>query len=167
MGFAPTLLDAVLTLNSSLAFLEGSPNSAPYGLVLLDVALMGILVPVGLFLVVCGIIIAFLATRPPRPRAFRLSLAGAGINLAAGLLLGVLNLSAFLLPAEYLTVGFLQNAAIAVFAAEVAAAVGLLLALFGIALIVYEGSTTRPEDMTRAVRMRRGKSIYRDAPSAR
>ncbi len=81
----PVLLDAGVTLAAKLAVLSGSLNATPFWLVLLDAALVGLMVPVGFFLVVCGILLAVLASRPPRPRVFRAALGGAGTSLAAGL----------------------------------------------------------------------------------
>ena len=152
LGAGPALLDAAGTVASNLDFLNGSPAPLPYGFVLLDVALVGLLVPVGLFLVLTGILLAAAAWRPPRRRVFRAALAGAGTALAAGMLLGLLNLLWFLLPLEFETVTFLENLTLAVFAARVAAALGTLVVILGIAESIAPAAL--PRRRRKAMRIR-------------
>ncbi len=163
----PILLDAAVTLGANLAFLAGSLDTTPFWLALLDAALVGLLVPVGFFLVVCGILLAVLASRSTRRRTFQAALGGAGVSLASGLLLGVLNLTWYLLPLEYYTVDFLQSLSVAVFVASAAAGVGTLVAFCGIAASVREETHARTDRAALRIRLPRGKSIYRGAPSGR
>jgi len=98
---------------------------------------------------------------------FRAGLGGAGINLAAGLVLGLLNLSGYLLPLDFLTVDFVRTEVLVAFVASVAAGLGTFLVFCGIALILRPVSVTRPRRRATVVRIRRGKSIYQRVPSAR
>ncbi len=165
LGFGSVLLDALVTVTTNLAILAGAFNPVSYGVVVVNAAMTGILAPVGLFLVLCGIVLAIPPRFPWRPRAFRAALGGAGLNLAAGLLLGVLNLSAYLLPPELETASFLRNAVLTGFAASVAAGAGLLFTFVGIAWLVR--GEPHSAVARRAVRVRRKKSIYEGAPSSR
>lgn len=167
LGAIPVLADAAVTANANLALLAGSLDATPYWLVLLNAALLGLLVPVGFFLVVCGILLALFASRPDRSRPFRAGLGGAGVSLAAGLLLGLLNLAWFLLPSELLTSTLLRNLVYASFAASVAAGLGTLVAFLAIADAVRDPS--RSPSGLRALRVRQppGKSIYEASPSSR
>ncbi len=168
LGFAPVLLDASLSLNSTLAFLDGRFSGLPFWLVVLNAAFVGLLVPVGLFLTLCGILLAVRSFRPPGfSRAFRAGLAGAGVNLAAGLMLGMLNLVGYLVPLELMTADFVRSEVVVAFVAAVAAAFGLFLASLGIAVLLKDEPVARAQGRTFRVRVRRGKSIYRRVPSAR
>lgn len=167
LGFGPVVLDASVALDADLALLGGAGGSLPGGLLLLDAALTDLLVPVGLFLVLCGIVFVVRSTRPPgRSSAFRAAFGGAGFNLAAGLLVGVLRFSLELLPPELITIELLRNAVTVLFLGTVAAAAGLLVALCGTAAMARNPADRRTP---RAVRVReaRGKTIYRGAPSGR
>ncbi len=168
LSLLPTLLDAGLSLNSTLSFLDGRLSGQPTWLVLLDASLVGLLVPVGLFLALCGILLAVRSLRPAGPSgAFRAALGGAGINLAAGLMLGLLNLSGYLLPLEFFTVDFVRSEVLVAFAAAVAAGVGLFLAFLGIAALLREQPAPHAIRRATRLRVRRGKSIYQRVPSAR
>ncbi len=168
LGFAPTVLDASLSLNSTLAFLDGRVSGLPFWLVALNAALVGLLVPAGLFLLLCGILLAVRSFRPPGfSRAFRAGIGGAGVNLAAGLILGMVNLVGYLVPLEMMTVDFIRTEVVVAFVAAVAAALGLFLASLGIALLLKGEPFARAQGRTLRVRLRRGKSIYRRVPSAR
>lgn len=167
IGAVPVLVHAAVTLGANLVLLAGSLEPTPYGLVLLDDALLGILVPVGFFLVVCGILLALFASHPSRSRPFRMGLGGAGVSLAAGLLLGLLNLAWLLLPSDLLTWAFLRNFVYASFAASVAAALGTLVALLAIAAAVRDVSPSPPGSRALRVRQPLGKSIYEASPSGR
>ncbi len=168
LGFAPALLDASLSLNSTLAFLDGRFSGLPFWLVVLNAAFVGLLVPVGLFLTLCGILLAVRSFRPPGfSWAFRAGLAGAGVNLAAGLMLGMLNLVGYLVPLELMTADFVRSEVVVAFVAAVAAAFGLFLASLGIAVLLKDEPVARAQGRTLRVRVRRGKSIYRRVPSAR
>lgn len=168
LAFLAVGLDASIALASNLALLHGVLDAVPYGIVLLDVALMGFLVPIGLFLVLCGIALHLRAHRPPgRSLAFRTVLSGAGLHLAAGLILGVLNVSLELLPPEVFTVDLVRTLVILMFIGTVGAALGLFVAFCGIAALVRQAPA--PVDGRPGLRARRplGKSISRQAPSAR
>ncbi len=167
LGAAPVLLDATVTLGANLAILAGSLEPAPYWLVLVDAALLGLLAPVGFFLVLCGILLALFALRPTMRRPFRMGLGGAGVSLSAGLLLGLLRLSWYLLPAEFETLAFLQNLSVALFVAGAAAGVGTFVAFCGIAAILR--GAPMPSLPLRGVRVRSPpeKSIYEASPSGR
>lgn len=168
LALGPLVLDATVSLDSSLAFLSGTLTGLPFWFFLLDVALAGLLVPVGVFLALCGVL---LSVRQLRPRGislgFRAGLGGAGMNLASGLILGLLNLSGYLLPLELLTVDFVRSEVIVAFVAAVGAAVGTFLVFCGIALLVREAPVAQPRRRGARVRVPRGKSIYQRAPSAR
>ncbi len=167
LAAVPVVLDAAVTLSSNLAVLSGALNGTPFWLALLDATLVGFLIPVGFFLVLCGILLAVLASRPPRPRVFRIGLGGAGVSLAAGLLLGMLNLSWYLLPVDVYTLDFLRNLALTGFVASLAAGLGTLVAFCGIAAAVRPEPLARSEGTAVRIRAARGKSIYEAAPSAR
>ncbi len=168
LGFAPAVLDASFSLNSTLAFLDGRFSGLPFWLVVLNAALLGFLVPVGLFLTLCGILLAERSFRPPGfSRAFRAGLGGAGVNLAAGLMLGVLNLVGYLFPREMMTVDFVRTEVVVAFVAVVAAALGLFLGSLGIAVLLKDEPSVGAQGRPLRVRVRRGKSIYRRVPSAR
>lgn len=168
LGFGPVALDAAVSLSSNLAFLGGVIGAVPYGLLLLDAALMGLMVPVGLFLVLGGILLHLRSLRPPgHSRSFRAGLGGAEVNLAAGLLLGVVNFSLYVLPPELLTADFARNVVMVLFLGTVAAAAGLLIAFCGMAALVREEPLPRTIPVVVRVRAPREKDIYRDAPSAR
>lgn len=159
MVFGSVALDAVVSLRSNLALLEGTLVSIPYGLVIVDAVMKGFLVPIGLFLVLCGIALHLRSTRPPgRTLALRAALGGAGLNLAAGLLLGVVTFSLDLLPPEIYTVEFLRDLFLVFFAGTVAAAAGLLIAFCGMAALARSPHVNAIPP---------GKSIYRGVPSAR
>lgn len=168
LGFLAVGLDAAVALASNLAFLQGVFDAVPYGIVLLDSVVMGFLVPIGLFLVLCGIALHLRAHRPPgRSLAFRAALSGAGLHLAAGLILGVLNVSLDLLPPEVFTVDLVRNLVLLLFIGTVGAALGLLVAFCGIAGLVRQSAAVETGHPRAPVRSRLGKSIYRRAPSAR
>jgi hypothetical protein len=167
-GFGAPAFHAAISLSSDLSLLQGVVGSVPYEAVLLDAGLMGTLVPVGLFLVLCGIALHLRAQRPPgRSAAFRAALGGAFLNLAAGLLLGLLNLSVDVVPLDLFTVPVVRDLVLALFAATVTAAVGLLVALCGLAALVRQEPVAGEARRLHRFRLRRGKSIYRGAPSAR
>ncbi len=160
LAFAPLVLDAVLSLDSSLAFLSGTLAGTPYWLFLLDVALMGFLAPVGLFLALCGVLLSVRQLRPQGLRlAYRAALSGAGVNLAAGLMLGLLNLSQYLLPLEFLTVDFIRSEVIVAFVATVAAGSGIFLVFCGIAILIREAPVPRALRLAARVRMPRRNSV--------
>ncbi len=168
LGFLAVGLDAAVGLASNLALLHGALDAVPYGIVLLDAATTGFLVPIGLFMVLCGIALHLRAQRPPgRSVAFRAALSGAALHLAAGLILGVLTVSLDLLPPEVFTVDLVRNLVLLLFVGTVGAALGLLVAFCGIAALVRQAPA--PEAGRPRVRVRSplGKSIYRRAPSAR
>lgn len=168
LGFGPAVLDATLSFSSNLALLGGTLGAVPYDAFLLDVALVGLLVPVGFFLALCGIMISLRMLRPPGPRrAFWIGLGGAGVNLAAGLIQGVLNLSVYLMPAALLTVSFLRSLVVTSFVATVAEAVGLMTVLGATAVLVARDPVARPRHRGARLRLRRGKKIYQAVPSGR
>lgn len=168
LGLFSLLLGASLATASTLAFLSGELDPVPVWLFLVNVAVVGILGPVGLFLVLCGIAFSILSLRPrPRSRTLRIALGGAGLNLAAGLLLGILNLSLYLLPLQFGSREFLKTVIVVSFLATVVSGAGLLLAFSGIALAARDTSTHRPSPARPFGQPRRGKSIYRGDPSGR
>ncbi len=141
LGFAAVGLDAAVALSSNLALLQGVLGAVPFPIVLLDTAMMGFLVPAGLFLVLCGIALHLRAQRPPgRSLAFRGALSGAGLHLTAGLLLGVLNVSLVVLPSNVFSIDLVRTLVLVLFVGTVAAGVGLLVALCGIAALVRQGA---------------------------
>lgn len=168
LGFGSAALDASVALSADLSLLAGILSTVPGWLFVLDAALADLLVPVGFFLVLGGLLLAVRSARPPgRSRAFRAGLGGAALNLAAGLLLGVVNFSPYVLPPELLTVDLLRNVVMVLFLGAVVAGAGLLVALCAMAAIVREEPAPGPAGMGVRVRTPRGKSIYRGAPSAR
>lgn len=168
LGLLSALADAGVTLASNLGFLHGILDAVPYALVLLDEALIGVAGPVGLFLVLCGLALHLRSYRPPgRSRSFRVALGGAGLGLAAGLLLGVVHLSVDLLPPEMFTVGLVEDLVLVLFAGAVAAGVGLFAALCGLAGLAREAQVEQAGPPGNGLRLRRGKSIYRAVPSGR
>ena len=168
LALGPIVLDAVVSLVSNLAFLSATLTGIPFWFFLLDVALAGLLAPVGVFLALCGVLLSIRQLRPWGPSlGFRAGLGGAGINLAAGLVLGLLNLSGYLLPLDFLTVDFVRTEVLVAFVASVAAGLGTFLVFCGIALILRPVPVTRPRRRATVVRIRRGKSIYQRVPSAR
>ncbi len=168
MGFGAAAFDAAVSLNANLAFLAGSAGGASPGLLLLDAAVTGFLVPLGLFLVLCGITLHLRALHPPgRSRAFHAALGGAGLNLMGGLGLGVLGLSLDLFPPEMFTLGLLRAAVIVIFGLSLLAAAGLLVAFCGMAALLRSRSPTAAMRPATRIRAPRGKSIYRGVPSAR
>ncbi len=161
LGFGAVAADASVSLASDLAVLAGTLGSFPAWAGLRGAALAGLLAPTGLFLAVCGILIALRSHRPPgRSRAFRAGLLGASVNLASGLVLGVLNFTLDVLPPALFTTGFLRSAVVVLFLAAVAAGAGLLVAFSGVAALVREDPS---EEIPAAVRVRpaRGKSMSR------
>ncbi len=168
LGLVPTVLDASLSLNSTLAFLDGRSAGLPFWLVVLNAALLGLLVPVGFFLALCGVLLTIRTLRPPgRSVAFRVGLGGAGINLAAGLMLGMVNLTGYLIPLELLTVDIVRSEVLVAFVAAVAAGFGLFLSFLGLAALLRDEPVMEAHRRGILVRVRRGKSIYQRAPSAR
>ncbi len=165
LGFVAVAIGAALSLSSDLGLLAGNLDAVPAVIDLLGTALAGLLAPAGLFLVVCGVLLALRAAQPPgRSRPFRVGLGGAGVNLAAGLFLGVLNFALNVLPPELFTVDFLRSMLIVLFLGAVAAGAGLLVAFSAIAALVREEAADETPPAVR-VRPARGKSIYRGAPS--
>ena len=161
LGFGPVVLDASVALDADLALLAGAAGPVPGWLWVLDSALVDLLVPLGLFFVLAGVLFAVRSRRPPgRSVAFRAALGGAEFNLAAGLLVGLLRFSLGVLPPELITVGLLRNAVVALFLGTVAAAAGLLVALVGTAAVAREPAVG-PGPKAVRVRTPRGKSIYR------
>lgn len=168
MGFGPTLLDAGVTLGADLALLSASLDFPPYTLALLDQALATFLVPVGLFLVLCGVLLSVRSHHPfGRRMVFRVALGGAGLNLAAGLVSGILKLALLLLPAQLATVGLFRDVVVGLFVGAILAAAGLLVCLCGIAAVAREPDPSDATRPTTRLRERLRKSIYRFDPSAR
>lgn len=168
LGFGPVVLDAAVVLVSNLAVLEGTLSPVPYAVVILDAALLAVAAPVGWFLALSGLLLYLRSRHPPgRSRAFRAGFGGAAINLAAGLQLGLLNFSLYLLPPELLTLEFLRNVVLVLFLSSVVAGAGFLLAFLGMAALAREAPAADSDARAVRVRMARGKSIYRRAPSAR
>ena len=158
LAFGPLVLDAVLSLESSLAFLSGSVAGIPYWLFLLDVALTGLLAPAGLFLALCGVLLSVRQLRPQGlPLAYRAALSGAGVNLAAGLMLGLLNLSQYLLPSDFLTAEFIRSEVLVAFVATVAAGSGIFLVFCGIAVLLRSEPVRHVRRRGTLIRVRRGK----------
>lgn len=158
LAFAPLVLDAAVSLDSSLAFLSGNLTGIPYWLFLLDVALTGLLAPAGLFLALCGVLLSVRQLRPQGlPLAYRAGLSGAGVNLAAGLMLGLLNLSQYLLPLDFLTADLIRSEVLVAFAATVAAGSGIFLVFCAIAVLLRSEPVTLVRRRGTIIRMRRGK----------
>ncbi len=168
LGLLSAGLDAVVTVVSNLGLLRGVFDAVPYGIVLLDEAMLGIAVPVGLFLVLCGLALHLRShRRPGRSRSFHAALGGATFNLAAGLLIGVLHLLIDLLPPELFTLDLVRNLVLVLFVGAVAAALGLFIAFCGLAGLVQEAPAGEAGPPPSRVRAPRGKSIYRVVPSVR
>lgn len=168
LGFGSLVFEASVVLSENLSLLAGAFSTLPGWLLVLDAALVDLLAPVGFFLVLCGILLAVRSVRPPgRSPTFRAGLGGAGVSLAAGLLLGLVNFSLFVLPPELLTMDLLRNVVWVLFLGAVAAGTGLLIALCSMAALVREEPVPGSGRVAVRVRAPRGKSIYRGAPSAR
>lgn len=169
LGFGAAAENALVTFGANLAVLDGTVASFPYGaLLLLDAALTAIAVPVGFFLVLCGLLFFVRSRAAPGPSPwFRASLGGAGVALSAGLLVGVLNFTLSVMPPELETLAFLRNIVVTMFAASLAGAVGLLLALCGIAALASRDASPGAGAARAAGRAPRGKDIYPGTPSAR